>query len=182
MFNAHYCTHQFVRRLRKFFGHSTSECARCTDYESRRGTWAASRTNLQPTEFGRQLAEQYQAVYDQQKTILSAVLPQARVGINRTFYEYVGDGIPRAKEYVTKLFNAYCADNGVQCTVTLDPNDQAQLFYFTNVGNREVMVSHLNEGFTISPGQSATMKIRYSGYALSEGSRLPVIRAVPVEA
>lgn len=83
--------------------------------------------------------------------------------------------------YVTNLFNAYCAENGVQCTVTQDVLDFSRLFHFTNVSDRTVRIYHLGEVRVIAPGESVTMKVKDSDYDLSDQSRLPMIVAINPE-
>jgi hypothetical protein len=91
--------------------------------------------------------------------------------VNRQFFTYsAAASIEKEKimGYVTQLFNAYCSENGIQCTVTSDPRDYAQLYHFKNVGDRQVKITHLDQMRIIQPGESITMKVRESGYALAE--------------
>jgi hypothetical protein len=61
-------------------------------------------------------------------------------------------------KYVTNTFNAICSEAGVECTVTMDPNDYQLLYYFRNVGDRLVKIEWNNEVRFIEPGESVTLK------------------------
>ena len=80
--------------------------------------------------------------------------------------------------HVTRLFNAYCSEAGVQCTVFSDPTDFKQLFGFKNVGDRLVRITHRNETRFLEPGESTTMKVDGSDYNLSDQQRLPQVEAI----
>lgn len=80
--------------------------------------------------------------------------------------------------YVTNLFNAYCSENGVQCTVTSNPSDYAQLFHFKNVGDRQVKITHFDQVRIIQPGEHITMRVSARNYELAEQSKLPMIETI----
>jgi hypothetical protein len=66
----------------------------------------------------------------------------------------------------------------VECTVTSDPRDFAQLYHFKNVGDRQVKITHLDQMRIIQPGESITMKVLDSKYALAVQSKLPQIESI----
>ena len=64
-----------------------------------------------------------------------------------------------AMNSITRTFNAYCSEHGVQCTVTMDPSDYKQIFLFKNVSDCLVQITHQGVVRQIAPGEHVTMKV-----------------------
>ena len=60
---------------------------------------------------------------------------------------------------ITRTFNAYCSEHGVQCTVTMDPSDYKQIFLFKNVSDCLVQITHQGVVRQIAPGEHVTMEV-----------------------
>lgn len=82
------------------------------------------------------------------------------------------------KDYVTQYFNALCAETGVQCTVTMDPNDFRQLFHFKNTGDRLVKIEHAGDKRFLEPGEQVTLAVPEASYMLNDNTALPKITAL----
>src|SRR5216684_1156889 len=85
-------------------------------------------------------------------------------GINRSYYQYStalnplgADGVGK---YMTRQFNEYCSEAGVQCTVQMDPNDFQQIFIFKNLGDRLVKIEWGTEVRFIEPKEYTIVKAR----------------------
>ena len=64
-----------------------------------------------------------------------------------------------AMNSITRTFNAYCSEHGVQCTVTMDPSDYKQIFLFKNVSDCLVQITHQGVVRQIAPGEHVIMKV-----------------------
>ena len=103
------------------------------------------------------------------------VRPLPQVGANRQFFQY-GD---LAVNRVTQLYNAYCTEHGVQCTVTADPTDFVTLFHFKSFSDKLIKIEYKGEAHYLEPNQSVTIKV--SQYDLTLGDRdlkFPTITAL----
>lgn len=93
----------------------------------------------------------------------SASLPSTP-GINRQHFQYSTplDSLTAAGgvgKYMTRQFNAYCSESGVQCTVQMDPHDFQQIFIFKNLGDRLVKIEWGTEVRFIEPHEHTTVKV-----------------------
>lgn len=77
---------------------------------------------------------------------------------------------------VTRVYNAYCSEQGIQCTVTMDPLTHNQLFHLENVGDRLVRITHEGATRFLEPGEHVTLSTK-EWYSL-EQNNLPKIEAL----
>lgn len=75
------------------------------------------------------------------------------------------DSLGTAGKYMSRQFNAYCSEAGVECTVQMDPTDFRQLFHFTNRSDKLVRIEYDNYSYYLEPNHSTTCKVnqRFDG-------------------
>ena len=61
-------------------------------------------------------------------------------------------------KYMTRQFNAYCSEAGVQCTTQMYPIDYQKIFMFKNLGNRLVKIEWGTEVHFIEPHEHIVVK------------------------
>jgi hypothetical protein len=61
--------------------------------------------------------------------------------------------------HVTRLFNDYCTEMGVQCSISIDPADCYRTLSFKVVGNRDVKIEYRGEVHYLAPGEGRIFKL-----------------------
>ena len=61
---------------------------------------------------------------------------------------------------ISKEFNNICWDAGVQCTVTMDPQDFRKQFQFKNLSSHPVELSAERQTYVLPAGGTMDMKTR----------------------
>lgn len=82
-------------------------------------------------------------------------------------------------DLITKTFNAYCSELGVQCTATMDPRDWRQLLHFKNVGDAVVKITHRGEVRLLQPGENVTLGSK-DWYNLAQDGLPQIERIEPI--
>lgn len=196
--------HRTVRRLRQLLGHVNSECARCDSFrnsERARLQSSVQHGRIVSSDIGRDgvgnsVADLHRYAQVKAGYIDTNAVPEfqnyenfssyaVQPGKNRSFFQYspLSSSVSVTSDLsmgsITTLFNAYCSEAGVQCTVTSDPTDFAQLFHFKNVGDRLVRITHHGATRFIEPGEYVTMKVSTrDAYNLNMADALPRIEAI----
>lgn len=80
-------------------------------------------------------------------------------------------------KYMSREFNSYCMEHGVQCTVTMDPTDYRQIFIFQNNGDRSIRIDHGIQVSYLDPGESTTIKV--DGMSPDPYKGIPRLTALP---
>jgi hypothetical protein len=82
---------------------------------------------------------------------------------------------------VSDVFNDYCHEMGVQCTIGMNPSDYNRQMQLKVVGDRDVQVTHRGKVTLLGPGESLVIKI--SDYDVLHGrveEFLPQLTLLPV--
>jgi hypothetical protein len=87
---------------------------------------------------------------------------QAYVPQTREYSPGMPSQITTAVNHVTKVFNDYCTEMGVQVTVGMNPTDYTRQMYLKVVGNRDVQIDHRGKTYYLAPGESYTLTISES--------------------
>lgn len=60
--------------------------------------------------------------------------------------------------YVSNELNRICTNAGIQCTVTMDPQDWKKIFHFCNLGKYSVEISADKQAYVLAFKETFTYK------------------------
>ncbi len=83
-----------------------------------------------------------------------------------------------AGKYMTRQFNTYCSEAGVQCTVQMDPSDYRQIFIFQNLGDHLVKIEWGTEVRFIEPHEHTVVKVNASDMLDRNWNNIPRVTAL----
>lgn len=169
------CIYCGVRKLRQLFGLQYRDCDRRQCVERRERASASIRIEPDPVVKDRGVV----SVNNFDKRGLPSV-----AGWTSYKLHYDHTPLPPRKDiiselsnpmgFVSRTFNAICSEQGVQCTVTMDPSDYRSKFDFKNFGDRLVRIEYRDEVHYLEPTEEVTLKL-----AEGEGSNtLPRVIAL----
>lgn len=147
-----------IQRLRKLFGLSYRDFNTADDSGNRTGTKHHSRDELVARSQSPVVVSKDQAGIPGY-TCYKVQHPQTKG--DRIFFKHDTlnpFGSRSVGKYMSDVFNAYCSEMGVQCTVMMDPHDYKQIYAFKNLGDRLVKIEYNFELHFIEPKESLILK------------------------